>query len=90
MTGTFRDQRDLDALYAQADIMQQKYLEVGKRCQKQPNGEHLRYMGTAAAARDLAALADAIDGPGSLVNYFGVSYGTMLGAWFVNSACAPH
>ena len=36
---------------------------------------------------NMVALADALDGEGALVNYVGVSYGTLLGAWFVNSEC---
>ncbi|KAM5537020.1 hypothetical protein V8D89_009349, partial [Ganoderma adspersum] len=84
MTGNFTDQSDIDALLAQADTMQQKYVEVGRRCREHSDGKYLRYVGTAATARDLVALADALDGPGAPVNYVGYSYGTILGAWLVN------
>ena len=70
------------------------------------SGANLTYIGSAAAVRDMLAMSDAIEGPGKLVNYFGVrcvgcvgsglyqlcdddfelSYGTIIGAYFVNSA----
>ncbi|KAI1791415.1 TAP-like protein-domain-containing protein [Ganoderma leucocontextum] len=84
MTGNFTDQSDIDALLAQADTMQQKYVQLGERCQRHSDGKYLKYIGTAATARDLVALADALDGPGTPINYLGYSYGTILGSWFVN------
>ena len=61
MSGNFTDQSDIDALFAQADTMQQKYVEVGKRCQQHSDGKYLKYIGTAATVRDLVALADELD-----------------------------
>ncbi|KAI0350508.1 alpha/beta-hydrolase [Trametes cingulata] len=84
MTGNFTDPDDIQALLSQANIMQKKYEEFGRRCLQHPTGKYLKYVGTAATVRDMVALADALDGPGSPVNYAGVSYGTVLGAWFVN------
>lgn len=84
-SGNFTDPFDIQTLLAQASQMQQKYEELGKRCLEQPAGKYLRYVGTAATARDVAALADALDGPGSSINYIGLSYGTLLGSWLVNS-----
>ncbi|KAI0743125.1 TAP-like protein-domain-containing protein [Daedaleopsis nitida] len=83
-SGNFTDPFDIQTLLAQASQMQQKYEELGKRCLEQPAGRYLRYVGTAATARDIAALADALDGPGSLINYIGLSYGTIIGSWLVN------
>lgn len=84
-TGNFTDPADIDALLSQAALMQHKYVELGKRCRSHPTGQYLKYVGTAATVRDMVALADVLDGPGSPVNYIGLSYGTVLGAWFVNS-----
>ena len=64
--------------------MQEKYVALGERCVGAANGGTLQYIGTAANARDMAAMADALDGPGAPVNYWGISYGTLLGAWFVS------
>ncbi|RPD70207.1 alpha/beta-hydrolase [Lentinus tigrinus ALCF2SS1-7] len=84
MTGNFTDAADIQALLAQAGTMQQKYEGLAQRCSQHSDGKYLQYIGTAATARDLAALADALDGPGSPVNYIGLSYGTILGSWFIN------
>ena len=90
-TGNFTDPSETDALLAQADVMQQKYEELGARCQKHSSGKYLKYMGTAATVRDLLAMADALDGPGGLINYLGLSYGTILGSWLGKSEfrCRP-
>ncbi|KAI8974213.1 TAP-like protein-domain-containing protein [Trametes punicea] len=84
MTGNFTDPDDINALLSQAPIMQKKYEDLGERCLQHPTGKYLRYLGTAATVRDMVALADALDGPGAPVNYAGISYGTVLGSWFVN------
>ena len=65
--------------------MQQKYTELGARCQQHSSGKYLKYMGTGATVRDLLAMVDALDGPGAPVNYLGLSYGTVIGSWLVNS-----
>ncbi|KAI0743129.1 hypothetical protein C8Q80DRAFT_1192911 [Daedaleopsis nitida] len=85
--GTFTDQADLHNLFAQAETTEARYRELGKRCgQREGARMSLEYVGTVPTARDLVALADALDGPGSAVHYYGHSYGTLLGAWFVNTA----
>ncbi|KAI0350500.1 alpha/beta-hydrolase [Trametes cingulata] len=84
MTGNFTDPEDIEALLSQAPIMQEKLEGLGRRCLEQPIGKYLTYVGTAATVRDIVALADALDGPGSPVNYAGASYGTIIGAWLVN------
>ncbi|KAI0769264.1 alpha/beta-hydrolase [Trametes elegans] len=83
-SGNFTDHYDIDALLSQAQLMQAKYEELGQRCLSQPGGRYLPYVGTAATARDIAALADALDGPGSPINFFGLSYGSLLGSWLIN------
>ncbi|KAI0350507.1 alpha/beta-hydrolase [Trametes cingulata] len=83
-TGNFTSAADLGALFGQAPLMQAKFDELARRCLRSPSGRFLRYVGTAATARDVVAMADALDGPGSAVNFIGVSYGTLLGTWLVN------
>ena len=85
MTGNFTDPQDIDALLSQAPLMQKKYEELGERCLRQPSGKYLKYVGTAATVRDMVAMANALDGAKSLINLFGLSYGTVFGAWFINS-----
>ena len=84
-TGNFTDSTDVSALLAQASIMQQKYEEVGKKCLDSPNGKYLKYIGTAAAVRDMVSIANVLDGPDSPINFVGPSYGSLIGSWFVNS-----
>lgn len=45
----------------------------------------LRYMGTAATTRDLVAMADAFDGPGSPVNFLGIGHGSLIGSYLLKS-----
>ncbi|RPD70219.1 hypothetical protein L226DRAFT_616293 [Lentinus tigrinus ALCF2SS1-7] len=83
-TGNFANASDVQALFNQAPIMQAKYEELGRRCLNSPNGKYLRYIGTAATVRDMVSIADALDGPGTPINYLGISYGTLIGSWFIN------
>ncbi|KAI0698769.1 TAP-like protein-domain-containing protein [Earliella scabrosa] len=75
------EEHDIHRLLAQADSMQQTYEEAVRRCQERENAKYLKYMGTAATARDVVALADAVDGKGAPVNFIGYSWGTVLGTW---------
>lgn len=45
------------------------------------NGDTLKYVGTCATVRDLVYLVDTMYGKGADVNYFGTSYGTVLGTY---------
>ncbi|TBU38003.1 hypothetical protein BD309DRAFT_994732 [Dichomitus squalens] len=83
-TGAFTDPHDIEHLLARAPLMQRKYEEARRKCLDGPGGRYLRYVGTASTVRDLIAMADVIEGEGALVNYIGGSYGTYLGARFVN------
>ncbi|RPD63532.1 alpha/beta-hydrolase, partial [Lentinus tigrinus ALCF2SS1-6] len=58
--------------------------EVGRKCLKSPNGKYLKYVGTAAAVRDMVSIADMLDGPDAPINFIGASYGSLIGSWFVN------
>ena len=71
--------------YSHVDEMEVKLIGEGQRCAAGKNGETLQYLGTAATARDLVALADYLEPGVQGINYWGVSYGTMLGITFVNS-----
>ena len=84
MTGNFTDPVDLRALFSQAGSLQTKYEESVRRCIEK-NGDTLKYLGTSAAVRDIAAMTDAFDEPGAPINFYGISYGTFLGNVLVNS-----
>ncbi|KIY73344.1 alpha/beta-hydrolase [Cylindrobasidium torrendii FP15055 ss-10] len=50
----------------------------------QAMGDELRYMGTSTIVRDIAFMTDVLDGPDAKINYFGSSYGSILGSYLVN------
>ncbi|KAI0669575.1 hypothetical protein C8Q78DRAFT_1040904 [Trametes maxima] len=50
-------------------------------CLQKQDTNTLRYMGTAATVRDLVAMADAFDGPGSPIIFWGMSYGARIGSY---------
>ena len=79
------DQCDFDELYSQVDPSEQKFEDFGQHCQSGPSGQYLKYIGTSSTVRDLASLGDAIVGVGKPIDYWGFSYGTVVGFNFVNS-----
>ena len=82
--GNFTDQRELGEFYEQADEVDVLLEEYGKRCvEYSPNT--LQYVGTAAGVRDMVAMHDTLEGSDSPINYWGFSYGTAIGIYFVNS-----
>ncbi|KAI0820123.1 TAP-like protein-domain-containing protein [Trametes gibbosa] len=83
-TGNFTDPEEIKTLLMQAPVMQRKYAELARRCLRHPSGKYLKYVGTAATARDIVAMADALDGVGSPVNFVGFSYSSLLGSWLAN------
>ncbi|KAM5545960.1 hypothetical protein V8D89_000086 [Ganoderma adspersum] len=66
-------QRDANALY-------QAQFEV---C-KQTMGETIKYAGTTSVVRDIDYINTLIAGNGSLINFYGLSYGTVMGQYLVN------
>ncbi|KAE9396452.1 hypothetical protein BT96DRAFT_996708 [Gymnopus androsaceus JB14] len=47
-------------------------------------GDELRYMGTATVVRDIDFMSKIIEGEHERINYWGGSYGSILGAYLVN------
>ncbi|KAI0372413.1 hypothetical protein BV20DRAFT_991265 [Pilatotrama ljubarskyi] len=66
-------QRDANALYkTQFEICAQTM------------GDGLRYMGTSTVVRDIVFITSLLEGKDALVNFYGLSYGTAIGAYLVN------
>ena len=79
------DQQDLNELYSHADSTEQKFKDFTNHCQSGPVGPYLKYIGTSSTIRDLVSLGDAIVGKGEPIDYWGISYGTVIGFNFLNS-----
>lgn len=84
ISGRFNEQ-DVEELYSQADITERKFKDFTRHCQNGPMGPYLKYLGTSSTVRDLVSLGDAIVGKGEPIDYWGISYGTVLGFNFINS-----
>ncbi|OSC97433.1 alpha/beta-hydrolase [Trametes coccinea BRFM310] len=82
--GNFTNQTDLNNFYNQGPIIDRQYRALAEKCLQTSNGTNLRYIGTASTVRDLVSLADALQGPGTPITYWGLSYGTLVGAWFMD------
>ncbi|GAB1523590.1 hypothetical protein RhiTH_006740 [Rhizoctonia solani] len=86
--GNFTSQNDLDDFYAQVDQVDHYLQRFGKQCLA-TNADALKHVGTAATVRDMVAIHDILEGPDKPVNFWGLSYGTVLGIYFVNSKLYP-
>ncbi|KAL1685456.1 Alpha/Beta hydrolase protein [Schizophyllum commune] len=82
--GNLSDDGQVAELYSHVDEMEAKLLGEGQRCAANKNGDKLQYIGTAATARDIVSLAEYFEPGVQEINYWGISYGTMLGITFVN------
>ncbi|KAJ1300403.1 hypothetical protein OPQ81_005222 [Rhizoctonia solani] len=68
--------------YSHIDEVDSLLIKFGKQCNTQSH-DMLKYVGTPAAVRDMVSLHDYLEGT-QLINYWGISYGTILGNFFVN------
>ena len=84
ISGKF-DKRDLEEFYSLVDSSEQKFKDFDERCLNSPSGPYLKYIGTSSTVRDLVSLGDALVGQGEPINFWGASYGTIIGFNFLNS-----
>ena len=80
----FTDPKELDEFYSRVPETDTKLEEFGRRCLKSENGPYLKYVGTSSTIRDLVSLADKIVGPKQPIDYYGYSYGTVIGFHFLS------
>ena len=69
--GAFELKSDIDYLNSQVTPMDEHWNALGEKCANGESGQFMPYVGTAAAARDMVALADYLEGNGTMVNYWG-------------------
>ena len=81
----FTDPIDLQYFNSQVSVMDERWKALAQICLKHETGQYLPYVGTTAAVRDLVAIAEFFDGKGCDINYWGFSYGTVIGIYLVNS-----
>ncbi|CAE6485194.1 unnamed protein product [Rhizoctonia solani] len=81
--GSFTSQTDLDQFYGQIGEVDDLLTRFGKKCIAY-NPSAFQYVGTAATVRDMVAMHDIIEGPNKPINFWGISYGTVIGMYFVN------
>ncbi|KAL1728176.1 Alpha/Beta hydrolase protein [Schizophyllum commune] len=82
-TNALLDADDVAEFYSRMNETDALYKGFGKQCVER-RGDVLKYLGTAAAVRDMVALADYLEPERKEINYYGISYGTVIGATFVN------
>ena len=80
----FQDPKELDEFYSRMPETDAKLDEFGQRCLASKSGPYLKYIGTSSTIRDLVSLADKIVGPGQPIDYYGYSYGTIIGFHFLS------
>ncbi|CAE6374803.1 unnamed protein product [Rhizoctonia solani] len=81
--GNFTDQADIDAFKKQVDQVDRLLKELGERCVAY-SPDTFQYIGSAAAVRDMIAMHDVLEKRKKPVNFWGLSYGTIIGIYFVN------
>lgn len=84
VASNFTDKDEVKGFYATLKYTEKKMSMFTKRCEWGPGGPYLQYIGTSSTARDLVALGDKIVGPGEPIDYWGFSYGSLLGFHFIN------
>ncbi|QRV97907.1 Abhydrolase domain-containing protein [Ceratobasidium sp. AG-Ba] len=73
----------LASFYGQAPEVDKRLEKLGKQCMDY-SPDVLEYLGTAATVRDMVALHDYLEGQDKPLNYWGLSYGTIIGTYFSN------
>ncbi|KAG8960174.1 hypothetical protein FRC03_006967 [Tulasnella sp. 419] len=77
------DQMDINTFLGNATSIEGYMQAIIQKCVEK-NQDNLKFVGTVATVKDLVALADAIEGPGNPIRYWGFSYGTVIGSYLLD------
>ncbi|KAG9124219.1 hypothetical protein FRC07_012368 [Ceratobasidium sp. 392] len=80
--GDFANPSNLD-FYDRVDQTDKKLIELGQKCLEHSR-DTLKYVGTVATVKDMIALHDALGIEDKAINFWGLSYGTIIGVHFIN------
>ncbi|KLO17987.1 alpha/beta-hydrolase [Schizopora paradoxa] len=82
-TGNLSDPFDLEAFKKAVKEKDARNRVMASLCNER-SGETMAHVGTATVVRDLVSLYDALEGINEPINYWGFSYGTIVGSYLVN------
>jgi len=87
----FQD-KELNDFHSRVQETDAKWDEFGQRCLASESGPYLKYVGTSSNVRDLVSLADKIVGREQPIDFYGYSYGTIVGSHLLSreSVDPPH
>ncbi|KAG8819543.1 hypothetical protein FRC17_010411, partial [Serendipita sp. 399] len=71
---------DVDSFMSHVSTFDSTAQDLNRRM-IETNGEALKYVGTCAAVRDLVYLTDSLYGEGTDINFWGLSYGSVIAAY---------
>lgn len=77
------DPSDLAAYKAGFKLADARNEAFARLCEKR-SGDTLKYVGTATVVRDLERISSELEGEDTAINFWGMSYGTVIGTYLVN------
>ena len=77
------DPNDLAVFKASIKIADARSGTLMRLCEMR-SGNVLKYVGTASVVRDMDRLTTELEGEGAAINFWGFSYGTVIGSYLVN------
>jgi len=83
IAGKFNHEDSIE-FYSRVEDSEREILEFGEKCKQGPVGQYLQYIGTSSTVRDLLSLSDKLAGKDKPVDFWGFSYGTVIGYNLIN------